>query len=435
MSKDVKPKVRIGQKSSTGKRIAIWTLLIVGGVGGGYAAYQKLAPKQTVDIPVARARKGEFVISVRARGDLKSVNSVTIAAPQVPDPRIVRLAESGKPVRKGDVIVEFDAAQQDQMVLNYDTNARTVESEIVNLKASQKMTDEADAMNLMTAKYNVQRAALEVSKAEVVSQIEGEKSKIDLGITQGELAQVQTTIKAHDVSQEADLVRLQQRKDKTLRDRERAKGYMAKMVLSAPLDGIVTILPNFRSQGDWGSMPPPFKEGDRAWTGAPIAEIPDLTRMRIELRLEEVDRGKMEIGQKVRVRVDALPEKEFEAELDWLSPIAAVVSRGPFQSEKSFPARATLKNVDPRFRTGMSASAAILIESRANALMIPIRASIVHNGKPAVYLRRGEQGFEIRPIEVGKKNDTDIVVTRGLNEGDQVYLENPVEAIKRAKKL
>ncbi|MGH9674683.1 MAG: hypothetical protein ACRD44_16005, partial [Bryobacteraceae bacterium] len=267
MSKDVRPRIRIGQKSSTGKRIATWMLIIVGGGGGGYAAYQKLAPKQTVDIPVARVRKGEFVISVRARGDLKSVNSVTIAAPQVPDPRIVRLAESGKPVRKGDVIVEFDAALQEQSVLNFGTNVRTVDSEIVNLKASQKMTDEADAMNLMTAKYNVQRAALEVSKAEVVSQIEGEKSKIDLGITRGELAQVQTTIKAHDVSQEADLVRLEQRKDKTVRDMERAKGYMAKMVLTAPLDGIVTILPNFRSQGDWGSLPPPFKEGDRAWTG------------------------------------------------------------------------------------------------------------------------------------------------------------------------
>jgi multidrug efflux pump subunit AcrA (membrane-fusion protein) len=231
MSKDVKPKIRIGQKSSRMKKAVLWTLVLVVGGGAGYGAYQKLAPKQTVDIPVARVRKGEFVISVRARGDLKSVNSVIITAPQVPDPRIVKLAESGRAIRKGDVIVEFDAANQEQMVLNFRTNAATVESEIVNLKASQKMTDEADQMNLMTAGYNVQRSELEASKAEVVSAIEGAKSRIDVGISKGELGQVHTTIKAHDISQAADLQRLQQKKDKTDRDMQRAKGYLSKMVL------------------------------------------------------------------------------------------------------------------------------------------------------------------------------------------------------------
>ena len=75
---------------------------------------------------------------------------------------------------------------------------------------------------------------------------------------------------------------------------DRAKGYLSKMVLRAPQDGIVNILPNFRAQGSFGSAPPPFKEGDAAWTGAAIAEIPDLSNMRIELKLEEVDRGKLQ---------------------------------------------------------------------------------------------------------------------------------------------
>jgi HlyD family secretion protein len=435
VSKDIKPKIRIGQRGARRRKLITWTVLLAAGAGGGYAAYQKLAPKQTVDIPVARVRKGEFVISVKTRGELRAVKSVILAAPQVPDPRIVRLAESGRPIRAGDVVVEFDAAQQEQFYLDRSTSVRTVDSEIVNMKASQRMANESDNMNLMTAEYNVQRAQLEASKAEVVSKIEGAKAEIDVGISKGELGQVHTTIKAHGVAQEADLNRLQQKKDKTVRDMERVKGYLSKMVIRAPIDGVITILPNFRSQGDWGSAPPPFKEGDRAWTGAPIAEIPDLSLMRIELKLDEVDRGRLQLGQKVRVRVDALPEKEFQAELDWVSPIAAVVTRGPFQSEKTFPARATLKSVDPKFRPGMSASAEILIETQPGAVMIPARASIVHEGKPAVYLRRGEVGYEIRPIEVGKRNETEIVVVKGLNEGDQVYLENPVEAMKRAKKL
>jgi hypothetical protein len=51
-----------------------------------------------------------------------------------------------------------------------------------------------------------------------------------------------------------------------------------------------------------------------------------------------------------------------------------------------------------------------------------------------VYVQQGEK-FVIRPIEVGKRNDTDMIVLKGLREGEQVALENPIEAAKRAKKL
>jgi RND family efflux transporter MFP subunit len=286
----------------------------------------------------------------------------------------------------------------------------------------------------MTYTYNVERAKLEASKADVISEIEGAKAKIDVGVADGQLGLQNTTIKAHKVTQQADLDRLQQKKDKTVRDMNRAKGYLEKMAIYAPLSGIVNILPNFRTQGSFGSSPPPFKEGDRAWTGAAIAEIPDLSSMRIELKLDEVDRGKLHLGQVVRVRVDALPEKELMGELDWISPIAAIQYRGMGLTEKTFPARATLKNLDPRLRPGMSASAEVLIESQANALMIPARASIVNRGKPSVWVQRGT-GYQIREIEVGKRNENDIVVLKGLKEGDTVYLENPVEAAKRARKL
>jgi hypothetical protein len=66
--------------------------------------------------------------------------------------------------------------------------------------------------------------------------------------------------------------------------------------------------------------------------------------------------------------------------------------------------------------------------------MIPVRASFMHQGKPAVYVQRGQQ-FEIRHIEVGKRNDTDMVVLSGVREGEVVALENPIEAAKKAKKL
>ncbi|MBL8212752.1 MAG: efflux RND transporter periplasmic adaptor subunit [Bryobacterales bacterium] len=434
MSKDVKPKQRLGQVNQGRKKIIGWALLVAA-IGGGWYGFQRYqASANKVEVPVQRARRGEFVISVKTRGEIKSVRSEILAAPQVPEVRIVRLAESGKPIRKGEVVVEFDQASQEQALLERQTSVRTVDSEMVQTKASHRITDEMDGMNKMTAEYNLERAKLEASKAEVVSEIEGAKNRIDVGISQGELGQVMTTVKAHEVGQEADLERLQQKKDKAVRDMERTRSYLSKMVLRAPNDGIVNLLPNFRSQGSFGSSPPPFKEGDRAWTGAAIAEIPDLSEMRIELKLDEVDRGRLQLNQELRISVDAIPDKDFSAMLDWISPIASVIYRGMGLSEKNFPARATLKNLDPRLRPGMSASAEVVIEKQPNSLLIPIRASFVHNGKPAVYVQKG-QTFQVRNIEVGKRNDTDIVVLGGLKEGEMVALENPIEAAKRSKKL
>jgi multidrug resistance efflux pump len=365
---------------------------------------------------------------------VKSVNSVILTAPQVPSPRIVRLAESGKPVKQGDVVVEFDAAQLEQSLLENNTNVRTVDSEIVQTKASHRIVDEQDGINLMTAQYNLERSKLDASKAEVVSAIEGAKSRIDVGVSEGDLKVVKTVVGAHKTTQQSDIERLDNRKSKTVRDVDRTKGYLSRMVLRAPQDGVVNLLPNFRAQGSFGSTPPPFKEGDQAWTGAAIAEIPDLSKMRLDLKLDEVDRGRLQLGQRCRVRVDALADRELKAVLDWISPIAAVTYKGMGLSEKNFPAQATLKDLDGRLRPGMSATAEIVIESQPDALMIPVRASFTQLGKPAVYVQHGKD-FVLRQIEVGKRNDTDMVVLKGLKDGEIVALENPIEAARRAKKL
>lgn len=432
---EIKPKIRIGQSEAGVRRKRIvFGILAIACAGAGYAAYNYNQKASVVEVPVAKVRKGDFTIVVRARGEIRSVNSTVIAAPQVPDPRIVKLAENGKRLNKGDVVVEFDAAQQEQSLLERNTTVRTIDSQIVQTKASHRIVDEMDGMNKMTAEYNHERAKLEASKAEVVSEIEGAKSRIDVDIAKGELGQVQQTITTHKATQNADLERLDQNKDKAVRDVNRAQGYLKNMVLRAPSEGIVNIMPNFRSQGSWGSSPPPFKEGDRAWTGAAIAEIPDLSLMRIDLKLDEVDRGKLALGQKVKVRIDAIPDREFDAELDWISPIAAVQFRGGGMTEKSFPARATLVGTDKRLRPGMSASAEILIERDPGQLLIPTRSSFTVQGKPSVYVQKGGN-FVIRQIEVGKRNDSETVVLKGLSEGEVVTLENPADAARRQKKL
>lgn len=435
-SKDLKPKQRIGQgQASPLKTAAGWLALFALAGGGAYAAYRYVGTT-TVEVPVAVAREGEFAIAVKTRGELSAIRSMVMRAPQVPNLKIVRLVTSGTRVKAGDILVQFDTAQIEQTFLDRSSNVRTVDSEIVQMQANQKMSNEQDAVSRTAGVYNVQRTELDASKAEVVSAVEGAKTRIDVTVAQGDLGQVDSSITAHGVANKAEATRLQKKKEKAQRDLEQVREYLARMAIRAPIDGVVTVLPNSRAQGsagNFGSTPPAFQEGDTVWFGAPIVEIPDPSSMRIEIRLDEVDRGKIRLNQPVKVRVDALPDREVDAELDWISPIAQVEIKGNM-TEKSFPVRATLATVDPRFRPGMSASANIITSSSPGALMIPLRASFTRNGKPAVFVKTAKN-FEMRPIEVGARNETDIVVLSGLKAGERVALEDPQEALKRAKKL
>lgn len=431
-SKELRPKQRLGRSNPQRVKIAAWTLGLLMCGGGLYAAYRYTGTTE-VEVAVARVRRADFVISVRARGDIKSAHSTILKAPQVPGLRIVHLADNGRPIKKGDVVVEFDGVQQEQNVISRTTAVRAADGDIVQMKATQVMDDEADAMSKMTSEYGLESAKLDASKAEVLSKIDGEKNRIQVGVAEGSLQQVKASINAHQVGHEADLSRLAQRKDKAVRDLNQAQGYLGMMRLRSPSDGLVNVLPNFRSQGTFGQSTPPFKEGDNVWTGAEIVEIPDLSQLYVNLNLEEVDRGKLQLGQKVRVMVDAIPDKEFTAEIDWISPIASLIFKGGASAEKTFPARATLRNLDDRLRPGMSSTAEIIIERQPNMLLIPIRASFDKDGKPAVYVQIGKN-FVVRPIQVGRRNDEDIIVTGGLREGEIVTLESPAEAAKRAKK-
>jgi multidrug efflux pump subunit AcrA (membrane-fusion protein) len=253
------------------------------------------------------------------------------------------------------------------------------------------------------------------------------------------LQQTRSNINAHEVGQEADLLRVKQSYDNAVKNLNISKGYLDQMELKAPVDGVVNILSNFRSGSRTGrSGAPQFKEGDNVWTGANILEIPDLSQMYVDLKLDEVDRGKIAMGQEIKIRVDSIPDKEFSAILDFISPAAALVFTGvganqQANTQKYFPARGTLQNVDDRLRPNTSSSVEIIIERQPNSLLIPIRANFDKNGKPIVYVQKGKD-FVLREIKVGKRNDDDVVVTSGLQEGDVVALVDPSEAAKKAKK-
>ena len=409
-------------KQGKAKPIVRWVLLIGLGAAASYAALKLYEPPPP-EIPTARVERRDFITTVSARGELESAKSVQIAAPQTPDLKIVQLAESGKPIRRGEVVVAFDAAAQEDLYVARDTNVRQVESEIKQADAQHSIVDEQNELLVMQSKYNLERAELEASKQEILAEIEAEKAKIDVDIMEGELRKAETTSEATDISQKADLARLEERLDKAVRDRDLSKTYLGSMELRSPVDGVVQIMNNNRAQGSFGTSRPPFQEGDTVWTGAVIAEIPDLSTLRVNFRLEEIDRGRVREGLECRIRVDAVPDAQLRGKVDWLSPIATLVFRR-IPPDKNFPALASIRNLDGRLRPGMSATVDVVVERQPGVIVIPVKASFQVDGKPTVFVKTGS-GFRPQPVEVASRNSNEIVVSAGLEEGQEIALQNP----------
>lgn len=397
--------------------------LIVAGAAALTAATMMLYGPAPPELPTAEVERRDFLRTVTTRGELKSAKSVQIVAPQTPDLKIVQLAENGRPIAEGAIVVQFDESNQEDLLIERETEVRQVDSEIEQAEAQHAITDERNEMMIMQATYNLERAELEASKQEILAEIEAEKAKIDVVIAQGELTKTETNAEASDMSQAADMDRLMERKSKAIRDLDLSQTYLGSMLLRAPRDGIVHILPNNRAQGSFGTARPPFQEGDTVWTGAAIAEIPDLESLRVEFRVDEVDRGRVEEGQETRIRIDAVPDALLSGAVSWLSPIATLVfNRLP--PEKNFPAHSGIDDIDDRLRPGMSATVEIVVQRISDVLVIPNKASTQIDGKPTVFVKDGP-GFRRRPIEVSATNGTEIVVASGLEEGDVIALENP----------
>src|SRR5882757_1862134 len=235
--------------------ITVAAILVVIVVGGSLAARSVNAKSNA--IPTAEVRRGEFVDYLKIRGEIKArYSKVLTAASGSGDLQIVKLTHTGTQVKKDDIVIQFDTTTLQRTLEQKQTDLKSADAEIQRQRAEGHMTEAQNFTDSLSAKYNVEVAKLETGKQEILSDIDGQKNK--LALSDVELAQKQ----------------------------------MAALTVRSPVDGMVTLLPNFRAVM-WGTVPPDFKEGDRAWPGASVAEIPDLTQIRFEARIDESDRGRL----------------------------------------------------------------------------------------------------------------------------------------------
>ncbi len=397
-------------------RSAVILLVVLGALGGASAAVYRLRQAQAgVEYPTAPARKDDFSVIVRCRGSLRARRSVPVYAPIVPQLRIAWLAPAGQPIKQGETIIKFDSSASQQQLDQKESALRQAQATLDQELAQAKVIIEQDKSDLADTSFNVEKARLEASKTEIVSQIQGEENKIDLGMAQEKLKVQEATVALHDTSEKSKLASLTRLRDQAQNEVKITKSRIAEMEVKSPISGIVVFLPNY-SQG-WINAKP-FKAGDNAGAGQQVAEIPDLTTLEMDAKVEETDRGRITTGLDSRIRIDALPELAINAKLAQISPLAEQGFEWP--PTRSFHAYAALEKPDPRLRPDMNGGMDVVIDRIPNAISIPAKALFTRNGKPIVYLANHSR-YTPTDVEILARNPDEIAI-KGIPPGSSVAL-------------
>jgi HlyD family secretion protein len=407
------------RKSKLWRKIRVWAiwLVVLGAVGGASAGiYRYRQAAGVVDLPVAPARKGDFLVIIRCRGDLKAGRSAQIYTPIVPNLRIAWMAAAGEPVAAGDSLIKFDSSSAQQQLAQKEAALRQQQASLDQAVAQAKITAEQDASDLAQAKYTVERARLDASKEDILSKIDGAEKKVDLEVAEERLKVQEATVALHAASDRSKIASLTRLRDQAQGDVDVTKQRIGQMEIKAPIAGIPNYSPNY-TQG-WNNVRP-FKVGDNVFAGMNLAEIPDLDTLEMDAKVEETDRGRIALANDVRVQIDSLPELSLPGKVDRISPLAEL-STNEWPPTRTFRAYARVLHPDARLRPGMNGGMDIVISRIPNAISIPAKAVFTKDGKPVVYVAKNRQYTPVA-VEVQARNPDEVAVT-GLAPGAMVTL-------------
>jgi HlyD family secretion protein len=406
-------------------RALIWLAGLAALSAAGWIGVDKYRATETAsELPVAQAREGQFLAIVRCRGELRAGRSAQIYAPVVPNLRIAWMAASGEAVEKGAPVIRFDSSTVQQQLVQKEAQLKQSQATLDQATAQARIDADHDQSDLVDARYNVEKARLGTAANEFIGRIQAEQARIDLGVAEQRLKVQEANIALHATSNASRIASLTRQRDQAKADVELTTSRMAEMEIEAPLGGVVVFVSNY-NQGPLNAKP--FKVGDNVYSGMNLAEIPDMSSLMMDAKVEETDRGRIGLGKDVRVLVDALPELQIQAKITQISPLAELSTDYP--PTRSFRAYASLQSPDPRLRPGMNGGMDIVIDRLPKAISIPAKAVFTRDGKPVVFVA-GNGAYRSVTVQLLARNPDEVAVS-GIPAGALVALADPEKKVDK----
>jgi HlyD family secretion protein len=177
-------------------------------------------------------------------------------------------------------------------------------------------------------------------------------------------------------------------------------------ILQAPVAGTITSLA--------------VNSGDFVQSSATVAHITNYSSLETTISVDELDITKVKVGQSVKITASAFEGESFDG------IVTKVANEGTSTNGVSiFDVTVKIKN--PKgLKIGMSTEASILIQSKADALFVPVEA-VYKNGNEKYVLvpsSTDDSGQSTKKVTVktGISNDTNVEITSGLSEGESIEI-------------
>lgn len=172
--------------------------------------------------------------------------------------------------------------------------------------------------------------------------------------------------------------------------------------ITAPADGTVTSIG--------------VSDGDRVSKGQVIAHITNYDDLQTTVQIDELDIPKVKVGQTASIKVNAFPDTTYTGK------VTSVANEGTVSNGVSTFDVTVHMNKPTNVKVGMTAEVSILVQSKDNALYVPIEAVHSINNEKYVVVEKGDGSVTRQTVKTGISNEDYVEITDGLTEGEVVRL-------------
>ena len=161
-----------------------------------------------------------------------------------------------------------------------------------------------------------------------------------------------------------------------------------------------------------------FEVGQSVQIGEPILWLADLSRLRVRANVDQVDLGRVRVGQRLRIHSNAFPERSWSAVVSELVP-HVVVKENRSVSEGLALVEPPTEGLVP----GMTVDVDIIVEDVADALQVPASAVHAADGSPYVYRVEGGRVHQT-PVVLGRASVDAVEILEGLEPDARVVVHS-----------
>jgi len=391
-------------------------------------------------------KKADFRIVITEDGVLGAKESQKVIADVEAQAKIVWLIDEGSFVTKGAKLVELDKTELEAYLEN-------LELDLITLDANYRKAQE-DRRKYINAEYPQQLKKLKFDKVKAQARLDKAtdqqpKKEHEHLYSKGELRDAKLAVEEAQMNLEtaelalevfekythprnlleldADFEKAKRLYEKQKEQETKVAAQVKKMELYAPSDGLVIYgggaadLHRRRS-----SSTEEMKVGTNVYKGQVVMTLPNVTKMLVAIKIHEVDIVKVKKGLSATIRVHAFRNQEFKGVVGLPGVLARERDGWRSQGVKVFDVPVDITGKHTRLRPGLTARVDILVKEVPGVLKVPVEAVRPEPGKGGHYCWvKTPSGPRKRRVKTGDSNNSFVVITEGLKEGDQVYQYDP----------